>query len=305
MEVSEHGVDSAEGETGLDEETGFAGEAEHGAFDSADGGGADAEDVLGGSDAGFGFGGDMEAFGVEFSAFRGQAHGLEGPESDVEGDAVDLGAALAAGAEDFGGEVEAGGGCGDGARVLGEDGLVALAVRLGVGALDVGRQGDMADFVEEGEQIGGVEDQGALAEFALSGDGGGEVGGELDLGAGADLASWFDEGLPGLGTGGGVEEEDFDRGCGGGEVAVEPGREDAGVVQDQVVLGGEVGGEVFETVVAPSLGVAVEHEHARIGAAGEGLLGDGGFGEVEVEFGGVEHWYQLLSEHEPAFDFRD
>ena len=43
--------------------------------------------------------------------------------------------------EDFGGEVEAGGGGGGAAGLLGEDGLVAVAVFGGIVAVDVGGSG--------------------------------------------------------------------------------------------------------------------------------------------------------------------
>jgi hypothetical protein len=66
--------------------------------------------------------------------------------------------------------VEACGGSGDGASLLGEDGLVAFAVGVGVVALDVGRERHVADLIEDGEEIGDWgEAEGAFAEFAAGG----------------------------------------------------------------------------------------------------------------------------------------
>ena len=79
-------------------------------------------------------------------------------------------AALANAIENFGSEVEAGGGGGDRSALVGVDGLIAVAVVGRVSAVDVGRKWNMADAVESGEEIiggaEGIEADGALAEFA-------------------------------------------------------------------------------------------------------------------------------------------
>jgi hypothetical protein len=120
-------------------------------FQCADGGGAygyDSSAFGAGAVEGFGcFGGERVAFAVEldFGEFFYAQRG-EGAQAYVEGDFGDFYASCGDFGEDFRGEVEAGGGGGYGAFLVGEDGLVAFAVGVGVVALDVGRQGDVADL---------------------------------------------------------------------------------------------------------------------------------------------------------------
>ena len=56
------------------------------------------------------------------------ANRLESSQANVEGDGLDLDVVLFKPSEDFGGEVKAGCGGGGGAKLLGKDGLVAIAV---------------------------------------------------------------------------------------------------------------------------------------------------------------------------------
>ena len=142
--------------------------------------------------------------GVEVDVFEVFcANGLEGAEADVEGDGFDLDAVLFELGEDFGGEVEAGGGGGGGAGLLGEDGLVAVAVFGAVVAVDVGGERHVAYFVEDGVEVGrGGEAEGAFAEVSGGEDFGfeewcGFVGGvEEEAFAGLDFAAGADEGAP-------------------------------------------------------------------------------------------------------------
>lgn len=139
VKVGEQCVGVFEGVAGLDEEVGAGGEVFVGVgvvgerFDGADGGGADGDDTLViGSGVvellnGGGFDGDgfiMHGVLVEVV----DTDGGEGAEPDVEGD-VGLGDAFdGEGVEHIFGEVEAGGGGGDGSGLLGVNGLVAFAV---------------------------------------------------------------------------------------------------------------------------------------------------------------------------------
>src|ERR1700733_8054476 len=117
------------------------------------------------------------------------ANRLEGYQPDVEGDRLDLYFVLFELGEDFWGEVEAGrGGCGA-AGLLGEDGLVAVAVFGVVVAVDVGRERHVSDFVEDSVEVGG----GGEAECAFA-----ELSGGEDFG----FEQW-------LGLAGSVEEQAF------------------------------------------------------------------------------------------------
>jgi len=235
-------------------------------FKGAGGGGSGGDDSAafgeGAVEGVGGGGGEGVALGVEADVGEAiDADGLEGSETDVEGEGCDFHAAGAEGGEDLGREVEAGGGGGGRAERMRVDGLVSLAVLRGVGlggltAVDVGGKGHVADAGERGVEVRGRgEAEGALAEGA----GGEDFGGEEGLGgagfrgavkeeegfAGADLAGGADEDAPeifgrmgggagGLGFGLGFVlvcdlfgEEDFDEAGGLGR-AVLGARADAG-----------------------------------------------------------------------------
>src|ERR1700719_3817726 len=108
------------------------------------------------------------------------ANRLEGAEADVEGHVFDLHPLCLQSVEDLRSEVEAGGGGSGGARLVGVDRLVAVAVLSLVLAMDVRRQRRVAYFVEDRLKIG---DWGE-AQDALP-----EVGGAEDLSLKEQLAS--------------------------------------------------------------------------------------------------------------------
>lgn len=97
--------------------------------------------------------------------------GAKGADSDVESEkgVVDLG-------EDFGGEVKAGGGGGDGSFFFGIDGLVAMAVRLVSFPFHVVGEGEVAVFFEVRRAVPADEafalfiDLDDLAKTACDGD---------------------------------------------------------------------------------------------------------------------------------------
>lgn len=268
-------------------------------LEGADGGGSDGDDTAvfaeGGVDGGGGFGREGVALAVEVDVFDAvDADGLEGAESDVEGDVGGLDAALFEGFEYFGREVEASGGRGDGAGLLGVDGLVALAVFGAVFAMDVGRERDVADAVEGGVEVGdGLEADGALAMFAVGDDFCLETAvAEADDFSGENFAAGAHEGEP-FPLGELLGEHDLDAAGGvmaglgveSGALAVEARGDDAGVVEDEEVAGVKEGGKVAEVTVGEGSGGAIEGEHARGGAVGEGFLRDEFFGEFEIEIG--------------------
>src|ERR1700722_1729501 len=93
--------------------------------------------------------GDLIGFDVDFVIFEALgADRLKGAQADVESDFGDFDAAGPYALQDFGREVQTRGGRGHGASLPGVDGLKAFAIGGFVGALDVRRQGDVAQAVE-------------------------------------------------------------------------------------------------------------------------------------------------------------
>ncbi len=96
---------------------------------------------------------------------------LKGTQADMQGHGSDLHAALSDLVENLRGEMQAGGGCGDGASFARIDGLVALAVAGAVFAMDVGWKGHVAQPFDYREEIRNrAEAEGALAEVAMGDD---------------------------------------------------------------------------------------------------------------------------------------
>ena len=136
-------------------------------------GGEDAAVLLAGEIDSFGgAGGKGITLGVKADVLQAVgADGLEGAEADVEGDGFNLDTFMSEGLEDFGGEVEARGWGGGGAKGVCVDGLVAGAVFGGVRerliTVDVGRERHVADALKDFEEIlAGGETEGAFAVVA-------------------------------------------------------------------------------------------------------------------------------------------
>src|ERR1019366_5507764 len=70
-----------------------------------------------------------------------------------------------------------------------------------------------------------------------------------------------------------------------GAAAEEARGKDAGIVDDEAIAGAQVLGEVAEGAVFPAALLAVDDEHARGGAVGEGFLGNALLGQVVIEIG--------------------
>lgn len=275
--------------------------------EAAGGGGAgvvDGVECLGGDADVFGVHGVLvERFGVDW---------FEGAGADVEGDGVDAGAARAEGVEEFGGEVEPGGGGGDGAGALGVgvDGLVAACVVVGVvgfvagapGLEDVGGEWDGAEAGEGvGRAVGGLEADGPFAGvvFFEEVEGGSwfsfglgfRVGGseEFEALVWSEFAVGFEEDAPEGGVVGvGAQVETFDFAGGVGSACAEACAEDERVVEGDGVVGGDVVREVADGAVFWVVGVvAADDEEARVLAALWRAGGDEVGGEVVVEFVGA------------------
>lgn len=150
-------------------------------FEDPGGGGADGDDPaalgLGEIDGGGGFCGEGEAFLVH--AMVGDVIALDGEEgagADVEGQVGGLDSGIGESLEEFGGEMESGGGGGDGSGLAGVNGLITVAILDGgraFGAMDVGWERDFAVDFGEGEDVG-FELEEAMAFGIFIDDDGGE-----------------------------------------------------------------------------------------------------------------------------------
>ena len=124
---------------------------------------------------------------------------LKGSQSDVEGDFCGLDAAVMKAGQNLRSEVEAGSRGGDRTALAGVDGLVAIAIRRGIGAGDVGWERHVADLFYVGEEI---VDRGeadvTLAKFAAGDDLGVEfvIIAEEKMLADSDLSPGPDETFP-------------------------------------------------------------------------------------------------------------
>lgn len=230
---------------------------------------------------------------------------LKSPESYVKCDFCSFNAAGTNASQDFWSEVESGGGSGDGSALAGVDGLIALAVGGGIWPGDVGRERDVSDLFDLGEEIlGGGKANVAFAEFTARDDLGLKfiVVAEKETFADADLAAGTNEAFPFIGIG--LElasEEDFDPSmeevaAGGiaraeglraqaGTASVEAGGKYFCIVEDQEVGGVEEIGELAELAVLKVSADRGEVEEAGGGAVGEGFLRDEFLGEMVVEAG--------------------
>ena len=278
-------------------------------LEGARSGGASGDDAAlfaeGGIDS-FGSGGRQRVvFGVETDVFDVfSADRLEGAEADVEGDGFDLNAAGAELFEDFGSKVEAGGGSGGGAELVGEDGLVALAIVSGIVAVDVWGQRHVADAIENSAKVfGGREAESAFAVFGGSDDFGFQErrsvvgGGEVETLAGLNLAAGADEGGPGEGILRlRADEQHFDVAGVAGAMAMKAGGDHAGIVEDQAVAGVQVIGQVTKEAVFPASFGAMHHEHAGTSAVGGWGLGDLFRRKVEIEVSqSMRQWVQAAT----------
>ena len=184
-----------------------------GGFQGADAGGADRDHAARGSDRGGGFRRDAVVLGVQLRLFDHLlVQRLKGAEAYVEGDVRLFGAGCAAAVQHLRREVKPGGRRRDGASFAGEDGLVALAVGGRIGALDVGRQGHVADALEGGVEIPiAVKADGAFAEFRARDDLAFQPFVEAYALADRHLAAGAHQRLPIAAVGGNAaQQEDFD-----------------------------------------------------------------------------------------------
>jgi hypothetical protein len=272
-------------------------------------------------DGGSCVGGDGIGFGMEFVILDAvDADRLEGSQADVQSDVNGLDAALADSGEGFRGEVKAGGRGGYRSRLLGIDGLIALAIAGRIGAGDVGWERDVADAIESGEEVvvlvviivlivlivmpGGLKADVALAELGAGQNLGLKVVAltEEQVFAYADLAAGANQAFPIVRIGGelagqqnldaAVEEVAGRRivradrlSAGAFTATIEPGGKNAGVVEDYEIAGPQQVRKVAEQGIGIAAGGALQVQHARTVTGGEGFLGDEFVGKVEMEIG--------------------
>jgi len=177
------------------------------------------------------------------------------------------------GSEQLGREVQAGGGRGDGdlAGAISVNGLVTLDVArtLGgrVGALDVGRERDVAEAVGDiDDRLAGgrgeADERGALGVFGE--DGAGEVvavgkgGADGKFFAGADKAPPDVVAVDGIGA----EEEALDH-TAGGPIGVEPSREDGGVITKEGIAGAQKVWKIGKRMVSQGAVGAINDKETR------------------------------------------
>jgi len=227
---------------------------------------------------------------------------LESSQADVQRDVGGLDAALTDSVENLRGEMEAGRGRGYGSALLRIDGLIALAIARGIWARDIGRERDVADAIEGGEEIivilERLEAEVALAELGARQDLGLQVVGLQVIGlqfillaeekafADSDFAPGAHQALPIVGLGGELaSEKDFDAPVSTFAAAIKPGGKNAGIVEDDEIAGLQEVGEFAEQAMGIAAAGSLQVQHAGAVARGEGLLGDEFGGKVEVEIG--------------------
>jgi hypothetical protein len=197
--------------------------------------------------------------------------------------------------------------------MLGVNRLIALAVVGRIWARDVGREWDVADAIESGEEIvtalkAALKDRlkadAALAEFRA----GKNLGlqfvtlAEKEVFADGDLTAGADQAFPIVGlrgklagqqhldaaveeiAGGGIVRTDW-LSASACAATVEPRGENTGVVEDQQIAGPQKVRELAKHAVGIMSTGTVQVEHAGAVAGGEGFLGDEVAGKVKVEVG--------------------
>ena len=211
---------------------------------------------------------------------------LECPEADVERHVRHADAARSERLEERSREVETGGRRGDRARRAREDGLVALAIGGSVGARDVRRERDVAvprDRVANGELA--ARSKRDLEETAVSSreDARRERVAERDLGAYREgLAALAERGPAFFRALGPLSADEEDLHAASARLRPEEARRnDAGVVEDEQRIRGELARELAHRPIDDA--VAVDDEHPRPVAIRERVLRDELGGQLVVE----------------------
>ncbi len=203
---------------------------------------------------------------------------LKCPETDMQSDFGQGGAGISDAVQNLAGKVQAGSGGGNGAALAREDGLVTVAIRESVLALDVRRQGHVTETVQCGVDVFVAEEADRpFAAFALSDDFDREVI-ELNDRARSEFAPGPNQSAPfALVFRNRFKKQDL------GFASQQARRQHAGVVQDDAIAFAQEGWELAELPVFESLLGAMNHEHPRAVAFGGRLLGDQLLGQFVIE----------------------
>lgn len=168
MKVGQQRINGTEDVGGANKEVGFSRKRSEdrllgGGFEDSDAGGANRDDSATG---GTGLSDFLCESGREFAIF--EMHDMlaqfidrdraKGPDADMQREVTGINVSLAAGVQDFLGEMQSGGGRGDRARDFRVDRLVTLDIGLfGHTLANVGRQRDIAVEIEEFQsRLGGL-----------------------------------------------------------------------------------------------------------------------------------------------------
>ncbi len=286
MEIGEHRPGPAEAESWRDEEIGFTGRRT--AFDCPDDGSAHGHHSPGMIHGFNGFGRNHESLLMEVDVLeRLRPEGLKSSEPYMKRDIGNPRPSGSAGFQDFGREVQARSGRRRGSRLAREDRLVAFAVGGCVGAANIGRQGHVTYAIEHSKQIANrMQPDNALAECAAAKNFGGKIVGNMHALARAHFLARMNQSFPGEPVGGErSRQQNLNPARAVFAAAVEARWKHAGIIENQAVASGEIAGEIPEPAVFPLSGGAIDHQHPRSGAFGEGFLGDEFFRKMVVEIG--------------------
>src|SRR5688572_14744734 len=305
MKVGHQPVDHLELEAGMDEEhrKGASGRdgastADRGIFERAGGRGAYGDHAAAflsrGIDRGRSRVADLVRFRIDDVLFDAlDAHGLERAVADVERDGRALDPARSQVVEHLRREVESRRRRRDRAAVGGEDGLVPIAVGRLIGTLDVGRQRNVPERIDErvdaGRGIFGPQPDAAASEEPLLehlGDQRAGLAGEPDDRAGLEFLAGMHQRIAldrfTRGRRRQRQQQALDGAATRDSMAGQPRRKDAGVVHDQEIVRSEVLPQLCHASMLDRTGPTVEDEKARHSARC-GLLCNQILGQVEIE----------------------
>ena len=267
-----------------------------------------------------GFGRDRTWLRVQLVVFDFlDSDGLEGAKADVQRNLRRFDVALAKSRKNLRCEVQTGGRRGHRSALPGVDRLVAVAVVRRVFAPNVGRERDVADVLDGGEEVVevlpdrrwglsphvlGREADVAFAEFSTGDDFCLQfvVFSEKQMLANRDLPSGPDQALPLIGIGLQLAgQEDFNAPakkvarCGimrtenlrlkTSAAAIQTRGKHPGVVEDDEVVGAEQVREIAELTIRKSARCGGKVKKARRCTVGEGLLGDQFFRQIVMKIG--------------------
>ncbi|CAD5375534.1 hypothetical protein OF001_U10221 [Pseudomonas sp. OF001] len=291
MEIGDQGVDHVERPPGVEKDVGVAGKRLQLAitrrgFQRAHAGGAHRDHPAAARPAGVHrihhVLADLQPLAVHVVVLDAlDAYRLEGASADVQGDEGGVHALFADRGEQTIVEVQAGGGRGHrtGLALVGVDGLVALAVGVLVGAVDVRRQRHVAHALEQHQHRLG---EAQLEQRVVAGE-------HLGLAAAVDVDQAARLGrLAGthMGQHAPLVEQALDedlQATAGGLLAEQPRRDHPGVVEHHQVAGTQVVQQVGELAVADLAARAVQHQQAAGAALGQRVARDQPVGKLEME----------------------